>query len=110
MDDVNQLPYLYLTTTGWKSGQPHEIEIWFTVLEGKYYLISERGEKAHWMQNLRRQSAVIFRVGEQVFTGTARVIEAAQEPELHRQVCELSEAKYGWGDGLVVELTPLRKT
>jgi hypothetical protein len=29
-----QIPYLYLTTTGWKSGRPHEIEIWFTELMG----------------------------------------------------------------------------
>lgn len=106
MDDVNQLSYLYLTTTGWQSGRPHEIEIWFTALDGKYYLISERGEKAHWVQNLRRQPVVAFRLGEQVFTGAARVVEATQEPELHRQVSALSEAKYGWGDGLVVELTP----
>lgn len=106
MDDVNQLPYLYLTTTGWKSGRPHEIEIWFTALNGNYYLISERGENAHWVQNLRRQPAITFRVGEQLFRGAARVVEVAQEPELYQQVCELSETKYGWGDGLVVELTP----
>jgi deazaflavin-dependent oxidoreductase (nitroreductase family) len=106
MDDTSQLPYLYLTTTGWKSGKPHEIEIWFIELGGRYYLISELGEKAHWVQNLRRQLAVAFRVGKHAFKGTARVVEASSEPELHRQVCALSEEKYDWGDGLVVELTP----
>jgi deazaflavin-dependent oxidoreductase (nitroreductase family) len=106
MDDITRLPYLYLTTMGWRSGQPHEIEIWFTALEGRYYLIAERGEQSHWVQNLRRQPALTFRVGDQLFKGTARVVETAQEPELHRQVRALSEAKYGWEDGLVVELTP----
>jgi deazaflavin-dependent oxidoreductase (nitroreductase family) len=106
MDEVDQLPYLYLTTTGWKSGRPHEIEIWFTVLAGRYYLIAEREERSHWVQNLRRQPAVTFRVGEQLFNGTARVIERDQEPELHRQISQLFEAKYGWGAGLVVELRP----
>ena len=106
MDDLAQLPFLYLTTTGWKSGQPHQIEIWFTALEGRFYIIAERGERTHWVQNLWRQPAVTFRVREQVFKGTARVIEAEQEPELHRQIQGLSEDKYGWGDGLVVELAP----
>jgi deazaflavin-dependent oxidoreductase (nitroreductase family) len=106
MDDITQSSYLYLTTTGWKSGQPHQIEIWFTALTGCFYIIAERGERTHWVQNLRRQPVVTFRVGEQVFKGTARVIEAEQEPELHRQVQALSEDKYGWGDGLVVELRP----
>jgi hypothetical protein len=30
------------------------------------------------------------------------------EPDLVRTVQQLSEAKYGWGDGLVVELEPVR--
>jgi deazaflavin-dependent oxidoreductase (nitroreductase family) len=106
MDEFSQLPYLYLTTIGWKSGRPHEIEIWFTALAGRYYLIAERGEDTHWVQNLRRQPAVTFRVAGQTFRGTGRVVEAALEPELHRQVSQLSEVKYGWGDGLVVELKP----
>lgn len=106
MNDMSQLPYLYLTTTGWKSGQPHQIEIWFTALEGRYYIIAERGERTHWVQNLRHQPAITFRLGNQVFRGIGRVVEAAQEPELHRHVSQLSQAKYGWGDGLVVELMP----
>jgi len=106
MDEFSHLSYLYLTTIGWKSGRSHEIEIWFTALDGRYYLIAERGEHSHWVQNLRRQPAIIFRVGEQIFQGTGRVVEAALEPELHQRVSQLSEAKYGWGDGLVVELKP----
>ncbi len=109
MDDLSQLPFLYLTTTGWKSGRAHQIEIWFTAWNGCYYIIAEHGEKAHWVQNIRRQPAVTFKVGEQVFNGTARVVEPAQEAELHRQVSALSEAKYEWGDGLVVELRPEAK-
>ena len=106
MNDLTQLPYLYLTTTGWKSGQPHRIEIWFTALEDRYYIIAERGERTHWVRNLRHQPAITFQVGNQVFQGVGRVVEADQEPELHRQISQLSVAKYGWGDGLVVELIP----
>jgi hypothetical protein len=36
--------------------------------------------------------------------GTARTVSPESEPELHRKVQNLSREKYGWGDGLVVEL------
>ena len=106
VDDHSQHPFLYLTTSGWRSGQAHEIEIWFTISQGRFYLISERGEQAHWVQNIRRNSDLVFRVGEQEFTGQGRVVERALEPVLHARICALSELKYGWGDGLVVELEP----
>jgi hypothetical protein len=43
---------LYLTTTGWRTGWKHEIEIWFVQHNGKYYLISEDGYYSHWVQNI----------------------------------------------------------
>lgn len=98
--------YLYLTTTGWKSGRPHEIEIWYTEWEGRYYVIAEKGERAHWVQNLRREPRVTFRLGGRTFSGRARVVDPAEEPDLAGRVQALSRAKYGWGEGLVVELTP----
>ena len=98
--------YLYLTTTGWKSGNPHEIEIWFTELDGRYYLISEGGHQAHWVQNLQRDPKVTFRVGRRDFEGKGRVVDAVREPELQVAVSRLSTEKYEWGDGLVVELSP----
>ena len=36
----------YLTTTGRRTGNPHEIEIWFGVLEETLYLISGNGRFA----------------------------------------------------------------
>lgn len=100
------MQYLYLTTKGRRTGLPREIEIWFTELNGRYYIIAERRESAHWVQNIRQDPGVAFRVGEQVYKGYARVVEADREPDLCARVRQLSEAKYGWGDGLVVELTP----
>jgi deazaflavin-dependent oxidoreductase (nitroreductase family) len=101
-----QVPYLYLTTTGWKTGRPHEIEIWFTELDGRYYVISELGKRSHWVQNVRRNPDVRFRVSGQSLHAAARVVDMEQEPELHARVCGLSETKYDWGEGLVVELRP----
>jgi len=98
--------FLYLTTTGRRSGQPREIEIWFTRGEGRHYLIAEDLWEAHWVQNLLADPRVRVRVDGEAFTARARVVDAAAEPALHERARDLSERKYGWGDGLVVELTP----
>jgi deazaflavin-dependent oxidoreductase (nitroreductase family) len=98
--------YLYLTTRGRRSGLPREIEIWFTESNGRYYIIAERRERTHWVKNIRHNSEISFRVGEHTYMGYARVIEPDKESDLSVQVQKLSEAKYGWGDGLVVELIP----
>ncbi|HLV36385.1 MAG TPA: nitroreductase/quinone reductase family protein [Spirillospora sp.] len=100
------LPYLYLTTTGWKSGRPHEIEIWFVAYNGAYYLVSERRERSHWVQNIRHNPAISFRLGETHYHGTGRIIDNAAEPELAAAVSRLMDDKYGWSSGLIVELKP----
>ena len=98
--------FLYLTTTGRRSGQPREIEIWFTARAGRYYVISEHREEASWVRNLTAEPRVHVRVGRATFAARARVIDDRAEPTLNGAVQELSEKKYGWGEGLVVELTP----
>jgi deazaflavin-dependent oxidoreductase (nitroreductase family) len=98
--------FLYLTTTGRRTGQPREIEIWFTERGGNYYVIAEHREEAHWVQNLQAQPHVQVQLGEQRFGAMARVVNDEQEPELSSAVKALSDTKYGWSDGLVVEITP----
>jgi deazaflavin-dependent oxidoreductase (nitroreductase family) len=100
--------FLYLTTTGRRSGQPRQIEIWFTEREGRYYVIAEHLRETHWVRNIGADARVHVRVGDQEFQATGRVIDFATEPDLHEAIQELSERKYGWGDGLVVELCPDR--
>ena len=97
-------PYLYLTTTGRRSGQPREIEIWFTDHEGCYYLVAEHRERTHWVQNILADSRVRWRVGDTTFEGRGRVVDPTAEPALVATVQSRSTRKYGWGDGLVVEL------
>ena len=58
------------------------------------------------MHNLLADPRVSVRVGTEEFPARARVVDAAAEPQLHQAAQELSERKYGWGDGLVVELSP----
>ena len=107
MSGVNREPlFLYLTTRGRQSGAPREIEIWFTHRDGHYYVIAEHGDRAQWVRNIVVHPAVSFRVGEITFAGRARVVHPERDLELSQAVQKLSHTKYGWGDGLVVELTP----
>ena len=108
--DVNestfeQQQYLYLTTRGRKSGALREIEIWFTHLDGRFYVIAEY-PTSHWVQNLHADPRVRVRIAGKSFDARFRVIQRETDPKLHRAVQELSRQKYGWGDGVVVELTP----
>jgi deazaflavin-dependent oxidoreductase (nitroreductase family) len=98
--------YLYLTTTGWKSGQAHEIEIWYVEHGGAYYLIAEHGEKAHWVQNIHHQAQIMIRLGDWSGPGTGRTIDRQAEPELAAAVAAKMQAKYQWSEGLIVELRP----
>jgi deazaflavin-dependent oxidoreductase (nitroreductase family) len=95
--------FLYLDTTGWKSSRRHRIEIWFVERDGKYYVMSEGCERAHWVQNITHNPKVSFRIESKSFSGAARVVEkgpAAAEAK------KLMKEKYGWDAGLVVELAP----
>jgi deazaflavin-dependent oxidoreductase (nitroreductase family) len=103
---VSEPEFLYLTTTGRRSGQPREIEIWFTERDGRYYLVAEHGEQTGWVQNLRTNPRVTVRGGERAFAASARVVDTAADGVLRDDVRGRSERKYGWSDGLVVELAP----
>jgi deazaflavin-dependent oxidoreductase (nitroreductase family) len=98
--------FLYLTTTGWKSGKLHDIEIWFVGHGRKFYLVSEHERRSHWVQNIRRQPLISFRVGQSKYKGRGREVDGTKEPDLAQAVAALMTRKYGWSTGLVVELAP----
>ena len=69
-------------------------------------------ETSHWIQNLRSDPQVEVCIKDRRFGATARVLGSGKDatsPDLAtiRQVQDLSRAKYGWGQGTVVELIPL---
>jgi deazaflavin-dependent oxidoreductase (nitroreductase family) len=68
--------------------------------------VAEHGRRAQWVQNLLADAQVRVRVGKRRFAARARVVDDGAEVKLARSVRAASERKYGWGDGLVVELAP----
>ena len=103
---------LYLTTIGRRTGLPREIEIWFAVWCERLYLFAETGEAANWVKNIRRNPKVSIRIGGWRVDATARVLDRHNDRKLWDQVAEIAIRKYGWGDGLPVEITikPQRET
>jgi deazaflavin-dependent oxidoreductase (nitroreductase family) len=98
--------YLYLTTTGRVTGQPREIEIWFVEAEGRFYILAEHFHEAQWVKNIVRNPRVRVRLGDRNFEATARPLDKKTDAKLWRLAQRLEREKYGWGDGLPVELTP----
>jgi hypothetical protein len=111
MNDLNEETFLYLITTGHKSGVPHEIEIWHVAHDSAQYMVAEQGDRAHWVQNIRQQPAVQFKVATRDareitswVAGHARLLDPVTEPELAAAVRALMDARYSWSDGLIVEV------
>ncbi len=99
--------YLYLTTTGHRSGKRHEIEIWYVEQEGCFYIVSEKRDASHWVQNIRANPAIRFRLGNDWDDKTADREGWASFPvdaSLISAVKAKMDAKYGWSNGLVVAI------
>ena len=99
-----------MTTLGWKTGKQHRIEIWFVEHNEKYYMISERLDSAHWVQNIKHNPAVSFSINNNVFRGNARIVDQEKESALAAEVLKSMDIKYNWSQGLIVELTPINST
>ena len=89
--------FAHVTTRGRRTGRPHTIEIWFAVSGDRAYLLSGGGDRSDWVRNLRRDPAVLLRIGDGTWPARARLVEGEAEDRLAR---ELLAAKYqGWREG-----------
>ncbi len=92
-----------ITTVGRRSGNSHEIEIWFAVVGDTLYLISGNGVSADWYRNALAHPEVVVRFGDVRRTGVARVVADADE---RRTVGDLMGAKYpDWEGDASIGLT-----
>ena len=94
-----------IVTTGRRSGNPHEIEIWFgVVIDGgaTMYLISGNGATADWYQNLLFNREVVVKLAGEAHLGHARPVV---EPDERHRVGDLMGAKYVWGGDPSIGLT-----
>jgi deazaflavin-dependent oxidoreductase (nitroreductase family) len=92
--------YCYLTTTGRVSGEPREIEIWFSLVQvvevrsaedewprsWTVYMLSGGRDRSDWVRNLIRNPAVTVRIRDQQLSGRARIVEDRDEDSQARQL------------------------
>ena len=97
---------LYLTTTGRKTGLPRQIEIWFVESRGKLYIFAEHFHRAQWVRNIANNPRVRVRLGDREFAATARALDRERDGDAWERAQALAREKYGWGNGLPVEITP----
>jgi deazaflavin-dependent oxidoreductase (nitroreductase family) len=106
VDELAELPVLYLTTTGRSTGQPRTIEIWFVVYKSDFYVLAEHFHEANWVRNIKMNPIVNIRIGDCQEAARARILHPSLDADSWRSVQALARKKYGWGDGLPVQLSP----
>ena len=97
LSQLSKEEYCYLTTTGRKSGKPHEIEIWFGIQGNSLYLLSGGGDDSDWVRNLHANPNAAVRIAKQTFTGTARMVSEEKEELTARHM--LAGKYQGWKEG-----------
>ena len=80
--------FIYLTTRGRKSGNPHTVELWFAVAGKKVYL-SHEGAYTDWMKNILEDNRVEFKIGKIQFRGNARIVKGGEAFELGKHALYL---------------------
>jgi deazaflavin-dependent oxidoreductase (nitroreductase family) len=101
---ASDIQFLYLTTTGRKTGAAREIEIWFVEADARLYILAEHGYKAQWVQNILAKPEVHVRIGDQQWNGVACVLDPDKDTDAYLKAGQLAREKYGWGEGLPVEI------
>ena len=101
MDDLGPLAqesFCYVTTTGRRTGNPHEIEIWFGWDAGMtIYMLAGGGARADWVVNMKAHPEVTVRIRDRSFTGAARVVADEEEEALARRL--LASKYQSWREG-----------
>ncbi|MDT5256102.1 MAG: hypothetical protein QOD10_1182 [Mycobacterium sp.] len=69
-----QLPVTMLETTGRKSGQPRLTAVGGSVVENKFWMVSEHGEHSDYVRNIKADPAVRVRINGQWRNGTAHLL------------------------------------
>lgn len=70
-----------ITTTGRQSGAPQRIEIWYHVVDGRYYITGRPGPRS-WYANVLAEPRIIFHLKESAeadLAATARAVTDATE-------------------------------
>lgn len=69
-----KLPLTMLETIGRKSGQPRRTAVGGRVIDNQFWMVSEHGERSHYVLNIKANPKVRVRVHGRWRTGTAHLM------------------------------------
>jgi deazaflavin-dependent oxidoreductase (nitroreductase family) len=72
LEKVKGEQFIYLTTTGRKTGKPHTVELWFAIANNSVFL-SHEGAMTDWMKNIKRKDDVNIKIGNVKLAGKASI-------------------------------------
>ena len=108
--------YIYLTTIGRRTGNPHTVELWYAITRGKIYL-SHEGAFTDWMRNINKDGRVGFRIGDIQFKAGARIVKDGEPFEIGKYALYLKyygkaseEIIDDWfSESSVIEISKIKK-
>ena len=74
-----------ITTSGRASGEPRRIEIWYHVVDGRYYITGRPGPRS-WYANLLAEPKLTFHLKESAQADLPATARAVTDPEEKRRV------------------------
>lgn len=66
-----------VTHYGRKSGQPHQVTIWF-VVDGDHVYIGTANANRNWVKNVQKTPRIRMAIGGETFAGSARFLSGAE--------------------------------
>jgi deazaflavin-dependent oxidoreductase (nitroreductase family) len=86
LDERAAEDFCYLTTLGRRSGNRHEIEIWFGIADGRLYMLSGGMDRADWVRNIKATPTVTVRIAGETRQGRGRVVDDPAEDAVARRL------------------------
>jgi deazaflavin-dependent oxidoreductase (nitroreductase family) len=86
IESLSSEQFLYVTTTGRRTGNPHEIEIWFGANGRTVYILAGGSEKSDTVRNIRANPSVKVRISKHTFAANGRVLGSGEEDALARRL------------------------
>ena len=74
-----------ITTSGRASGEPRRIEIWYHVVDGRYYITGRPGPRS-WYANLLAEPKLTFHLKESAQADLPATARPVTDPEEKRRV------------------------
>ena len=87
-----QLPVTMLETTGRKSGQPRRTAVGGSMVDNKFWMVSEHGEHSDYVHNIKANPAVRVRINGQWRNGTAHLLPDDDPRQRLRSLPRLNSA------------------